>query len=45
MDRLRALDVCHRAVNGGAVDWRVMTNGDRVVALGRALSDSRTIIQ
>jgi hypothetical protein len=35
MDRLGALDVGHRAVNGGAVDRRVMPDGDRVVALKR----------
>ena len=35
MDRLGALDVGNRAVNRGAVDRRVMPDGDRVVALKR----------
>ena len=35
LDLLGALDVGHRAVDRGAVDWRVMPDGDRVVALKR----------
>ena len=31
MDLLRALDVANRAVDRGAVDRRVMPDGDRVV--------------
>src|SRR5260221_59692 len=35
MDLLGALDVGHRAVDRGAVDWRVMPDDDRVVTLKR----------
>jgi hypothetical protein len=35
MDLLGALDVGNRAVDRGAVDGRVMPDGDRVVALKR----------